>query len=114
MQVVSKNLCIPPGIDQITLGIELHDWRSLGHDVVGTEESRNFSLRAPILSRRRNGLVRQVVYSQTQLLCLSGDRSGLCSLLRGLLRIVFNPLILSSAVAYSNEVGADLQLPQKM
>jgi hypothetical protein len=34
----------------------------------------------------------------------SGNRADLCSLLRTLLRIVFNPLILSSAVAYSNEV----------
>ena len=52
--------------------------------------------------------VRQVINSQTQLLRLSGDRSGLCSLLRGLLRVVLNPLVLSSAVAYSNKVGAVL------
>ena len=38
----------------------------------------------------------------------SGDWGGLCSLLRGLLRVVLNPLLLPGAVANPNKVGAVL------
>src|SRR5713226_8888217 len=43
--------------------------------------------------------VRHVVNGQTELLRLSRDWGGLCSLRRGPLRVVLNPLILPSAVA---------------
>src|SRR5579862_2798419 len=52
--------------------------------------------------------VRQVVNRQTRLLRFSSDWSGLGSLPCGQLRIVLQPLILSSTVAYSNKVGAHL------
>ena len=56
----------------------------------------------------RVGFVRQVVNRQADLLRLPGDGRGLCSLRRGLLRVVLDPLILPGVVTNANKIGAVL------